>query len=298
PSRGGICWFCASNSENSFNPNQNSFNDSQNLSDYSPQPQYKTYSCKLSGNNLHYGYDCPPRFPLVDEQKPANLAIQQEEGEQADDEEMLQDKEKFMQDTQTFLEKFNRYSFGVTPRVLSIAWETISKIKYVFTEPEEIPELMCKLLEDVRNIHVELAEYINSLSWNSPTFFFYDDEEDSVQYKEYLEKSPDAITPILPTEEPEYSLSIGYEHLSTIPETELDEVIESSAKNLLPIPKINSEEIDPHCFNVESDFVESLSNHDALIDSSSKFDYLEEFFGALMPTSIADEERIRREHEE
>nr|GEV14143.1 hypothetical protein [Tanacetum cinerariifolium] len=43
---------------------------------------------------------------------------------------------------------------------------------------------------------------------------------------------------------------------------------------------------------------ESLSNHDALIDSSLKFDYLEEFSGALMPTSIADEERIRREHEE
>nr|GFA91131.1 hypothetical protein [Tanacetum cinerariifolium] len=45
-----------------------------------------------------------------------------------------------------------------------------------------------------------------------------------------------AITPVLPTEEPEYSLSMGYEHLSTIPETKLDEVTESSAKNLLPIP--------------------------------------------------------------
>nr|GEV13691.1 reverse transcriptase domain-containing protein [Tanacetum cinerariifolium] len=48
----------------------------------------------------------------------------------------------------------------------------------------------------------------------------------------------------------------------------------------------------------DSDFVETLSNHDALIDSSSKFDYLEEFSSALMPTSIVDEERIRREHAE
>nr|GFB81382.1 hypothetical protein [Tanacetum cinerariifolium] len=116
----------------------------------------------------------------------ANLAIQQEQEEQADYEEMLPDREKFMQDTQTFLEKFNRYSFGVTPRVLSIAWERISKIKYVFTKPEEIPELMCKLLEDVRNIPVDLAIYINSPSWNRPTFFFFDDEEDSILYKEYL----------------------------------------------------------------------------------------------------------------
>nr|GEU43126.1 hypothetical protein [Tanacetum cinerariifolium] len=39
----------------------------------------------------------------------------------------------------------------------------------------------------------------------------------------------------LPTEVPANSLSIGDEHLSTIPETESDEVIKSSVKNLLPI---------------------------------------------------------------
>nr|GFB97891.1 hypothetical protein [Tanacetum cinerariifolium] len=44
------------------------------------------------------------------------------------------------------------------------------------------------------------------------------------------------IAPILSTEEPDHSLSMGYEHLSTTPETESDEVIESSTKNLLPIP--------------------------------------------------------------
>nr|GEX73651.1 hypothetical protein [Tanacetum cinerariifolium] len=193
-----------------------------------------------------------------------------------------------------------------------------------------------------------------------------DDEEHFIKYKEYLEKSSDAIAPVLLTEEPEYSLTMGYEHLSTISETESDEVIKSSLKNLVPIPseyevtsydesecdvpikdesspvfttfsnplfdcnddftfsddeslsnkdvsmkdfkdysnplfddeEINSDDIDPHCFNAESDLIESLSNHDTLIDSSSKFDYLEEFSGELMPTSIANEERIRREHEE
>nr|GEX40068.1 hypothetical protein [Tanacetum cinerariifolium] len=150
-----------------------------------------------------------------------------------------------------------------------------------------------------------------------------------------------AISPILSTEEPEHSLSMGYEHLSTTPEIELDEVIESSAKNLLPIPsecevtledeskcdmpiqdqsslvfttfsnplfkdnddldssddeslpnkdvpaeefkiysnplfdndEINSDKLDPHCFNVEYDFVEYLLNRDTFIDSSSKFDF-------------------------
>nr|GEX83047.1 hypothetical protein [Tanacetum cinerariifolium] len=54
-----------------------------------------------------------------------------------------------------------------------------------------------------------------------------------------------AIAPILSTKEPEYSPSMGYEHLSTTPKTELDEVTESSAKNLLPIPsecKVTSED--------------------------------------------------------
>nr|GEV94901.1 hypothetical protein [Tanacetum cinerariifolium] len=201
---------------------------------------------------------------------------------------------------------------------------------------------MCKLLKDVRNIREELAEFINSPSWNRPNFFYDNDEEYSILYKEYLENFSNVIAPVLPIEEPEYSLSMGYEHLSTISETESDEVIKSSVKNLLPIPskyevtsndesecdvpvkdesspvfttfsnplfddnddftsndeEINSNEIDPHYFNVESDFVESLSNRDTLIDSSLKFDYLEEFSNALMPTSIIDEERIRREHEE
>nr|GEV57468.1 hypothetical protein [Tanacetum cinerariifolium] len=45
-----------------------------------------------------------------------------------------------------------------------------------------------------------------------------------------------ANTPDLPTKEPEYSLSMEDEHLSTIPEMESDEVIKSSVKNLVPIP--------------------------------------------------------------
>nr|GEX05665.1 hypothetical protein [Tanacetum cinerariifolium] len=44
-----------------------------------------------------------------------------------------------------------------------------------------------------------------------------------------------AIAPVLPTEEPEYSLSMGYENLSTISETKSNEVIKSSVKNFVPI---------------------------------------------------------------
>nr|GEW60356.1 hypothetical protein [Tanacetum cinerariifolium] len=171
------------------------------------------------------------------------------------------------------------------PKVLLIDWERFFEIKHAFTDtqyqPEEIQELMCKLLEDVRNIKEELSEFTNSLSWDRP--MIVDDKEHSIQFRLYLENLSKATAPILPTEEPEYSLSMGDEHLSTIPETESDEVIKSSVKNLVPIPSKSEVTFD---------------NENTLFHSSSKFDYLEEFSGELMPTSIINEERIKREHEE
>nr|GFA33662.1 hypothetical protein [Tanacetum cinerariifolium] len=44
------------------------------------------------------------------------------------------------------------------------------------------------------------------------------------------------ITPVLSTEEPKNSLSMGDEHLDTISATESDEVIKSSVEDLAPIP--------------------------------------------------------------
>nr|GEY21837.1 hypothetical protein [Tanacetum cinerariifolium] len=35
-----------------------------------PQHHVDTYSCELCGNDSHYGYDCPPWFPLIYEQEP------------------------------------------------------------------------------------------------------------------------------------------------------------------------------------------------------------------------------------
>nr|GEU49980.1 hypothetical protein [Tanacetum cinerariifolium] len=89
---------------------------------------------------------------------------------------------------------------------------------------------MSKLVEDVRNINEELSDYTNSRSWNRP--IFYDNDEHSW---EYIEKSSKAITPVLPTEEPEYSLSMRDKHLSTISETKSDEYIKSSVDKLVPI---------------------------------------------------------------
>ncbi|GKE39606.1 hypothetical protein Tco_1463011 [Tanacetum coccineum] len=104
-----------------------------------------------------------------------------------------------------------------------------------------------------------------------------------------------AITPDLPTKEPEYSLSMGDEHLNTIPEKESDELIKSSVENLVPIPSEsevtfdNESECDMPVFDDFTTFSNPLfdSNDDFTSSddeslSDEDFDYLlEEVSGEL-----------------
>nr|GEV67138.1 RNA-directed DNA polymerase, eukaryota [Tanacetum cinerariifolium] len=142
--------------------------------------------------------------------------------------------------------KFNRYSFFETPKVLLLAWDRVFEIKDApgtkQSKPEDIQELFRQLLNDVQNIHEELAEYINTPGWNRPVCYDDDDDDDDVDYTI-------AITPVLSTEEPIDSLSMGDEHLDTIPATGSDKVIKSSVEDLVPILS-ESEGITEHMCDV------------------------------------------------
>nr|GEY00536.1 hypothetical protein [Tanacetum cinerariifolium] len=104
-----------------------------------------------------------------------------------------------------------------------------------------------------------------------------------------------AITPVKPVlsiEEPDNSLSIGDEHLDTIPATESDEFIKSGVENLIPIPS-ESEGIPEHMcdvpfhdnsppldvsndqFEVLSESNEEFSSTDDKSFSFDKIDYVE-----------------------
>ncbi|GKA82619.1 hypothetical protein Tco_0789367 [Tanacetum coccineum] len=172
---------------------------------------------------------------------------------------MIDDVEVLMKDIYTFLRKFSRVSFGVTPKIILIAWERFGEIKHALTDKqyrqEDIQELMSKLLADVRNISEELSEYINCPSWNRPIFNDNDDDEYTIIYSK-----PKAITPDLPIEEPDNSRIMGDEHLDTIP----------SVENLVPIPSefegISDDACDvpvcedPSTFDALNDHSEILSN--------------------------------------
>ncbi|GJV42354.1 hypothetical protein Tco_1420794 [Tanacetum coccineum] len=180
----------------------------------------------------------------------------------------------------TFLRKFSRIPFGITPKVILISWERFGEIKDALMDKQyrqkDIQELMSKLLEDVRNIEEELPEYINYPSWNRPLFYFDDDDDEYT----VIWIKPKAITPVLPIEEPYNSLSMGDEHLDTIPATESDEVIKSSVEILVPIPSeiegISDDTCDvsvgedPSTFDALSDDSEILS--DSNVDGTSSDD--------------------------
>ncbi|GKA13053.1 hypothetical protein Tco_0692599, partial [Tanacetum coccineum] len=170
-------------------------------------------------------------------------------------------------------------------------------------QPEDIQELLRKLLIDVQIISEELADFINTPNWNRPAFYYDDDDDDDEEYTF-------AITPVLPTKEPDNSLSMRDKHLR---KTESDELIKSSDENLVPIPsefedfsdiELMTSEVmrrprfysENDRFNTESYLLESLLNRDTLMDSSPKIDSLfDEFAGELItiPPRI-----VNREHEE
>nr|GEU84022.1 hypothetical protein [Tanacetum cinerariifolium] len=88
---------------------------------------------------------------------------------------------------------------------------------------------------------LEQWAYLSTHSSKRFNSFCYDDDDD--------EDYTITVTPSLSIEEPDNSLSMGDEHLDTIPATKLDEFINSSVENLIPIPS-ESEGIHEHMCDV------------------------------------------------
>nr|GFB32528.1 reverse transcriptase domain-containing protein [Tanacetum cinerariifolium] len=204
---------------------------------------------------------------------------------------------------------------GDTPSISKYKFQSLNKVDFIDAGESDFysEEIEIFLNDDSIPIGVE-----NSV---------FNMEEDILFLERLLSEDPSPPLSMNPNqakssiEEPEHSFSMGYEHFNTTFVMKLDEVVESSIKNLVsasddvtsndedvPIEEskvhsnllfdddeINSDELESH---VESNVVESLSNHDALIDSSQKFDNLDEFYRPLIYIHIDEEERIRREHAE
>ncbi|GJX58560.1 hypothetical protein Tco_0289950 [Tanacetum coccineum] len=191
-----------------------------------------------------------------------------------------------METIQAFLKEYDHIPPEEKCMALLLAEERFLKIKQAVEEeqnqPEVIQELLLKLMNDLQILNgiqpkqEEPAAQSFLLNWNFPMA----DDEYTIIYRK-----PKAITPDLPTEEPDNSLSMGDEHLNTILKME-----KSSVENLVPIPsdfKGISEDIcdvsscDNDHFYAEFGLINSLLSRDISI-TSPKIDFLpEKFAGEL-----------------
>nr|GEU65786.1 hypothetical protein [Tanacetum cinerariifolium] len=164
-------------------------------------------------------------------------------------EEVFQAKKDLMKSIQTFLDKFNCIPFGEMPKILLQAWENFFAILHA--QPEDSNELFQKLLEDLQIKNKELAEYISSSSWNHLTFF-NDNEEHSIQYKEYLENYSneiDASNSNQEKEKPPQDSDIQFYCMHN----DVDDLIESALNS-----KLLSINLRPQCLDKEKHEVKNV----------------------------------------
>nr|GEZ28760.1 hypothetical protein [Tanacetum cinerariifolium] len=162
----------------------------------------------------HYGYNCPPKVPIIPDPKPFN--------NQTIDE-LPQTLPSF--DPTCYSKNGNSFTYDSKSNL-------VDDFPNVFNAPPQTPTYSYEFYgTDAYYGHdcslQELAVYINTPSWDRPTICYNDDDDEDCII---------AITPILSTEEPDNSLSMGDEHLDTIPKMGSEEFIKSSVENIVPIP--------------------------------------------------------------
>nr|GEU63848.1 hypothetical protein [Tanacetum cinerariifolium] len=164
------------------------------------------------------------------------------------------------------------------------------KVKNVVEQPAKRRNRNIQSLQNFRVVHK------NSISLNTSQIY-----------------SIHAIAPILSTKEPEHLLSMGYEHLSITPETESDEVTESNAENLLPIPSKcevtleDKKECDvpifensPVCDDHSDIFSDSKIDDDILVydDDFEDIEYVEASLPDPEIVSVEEENGVEEENDE
>ncbi|GJR12565.1 hypothetical protein Tco_0795217 [Tanacetum coccineum] len=127
---------------------------------------------------------------------------------------------------------------------MSIQDMEVRKQQYLEEMRKIIKEKELRQREQAANLStctVEPSRCFNSIYYDDD-----DDDERTIPLNEIFSQIPPsiAITPILPTMEPEDSLIMGDENLSTIPEKESDEFIKSSVEDLVPIPSESEDTTD------------------------------------------------------
>nr|GEV71394.1 hypothetical protein [Tanacetum cinerariifolium] len=160
--------------------------------------------------------------------------------------------------------------------------------------------------QEVKNVVEQTAECGNRTIGSLQNFKVI--HKSSISLNTSQISSIHAIAPILSTKEPEHPLSMGYEHLNITLETESDEVTESNAENLLPIPsecEVTSED-ESKCDVPISENSPIFDNHSEIFSDSKNDDDISvydddfediEYVEALLsyPEIVSEEENVEND---
>nr|GEW98291.1 hypothetical protein [Tanacetum cinerariifolium] len=257
--RDGFCSLCNSRNSCIYDLNPNSF-DCPPDSCHPPHPTYETYSCDSYGNDSHFGYDCQPQFPLNYESE------------------------------QGYIENYNSYPYdssslpqqypccedcGVLPEADHCQTQQYTVNHPIFNAHNDLLSSQIMLMEQMTSLtsmckmacqiiqkkqrekKIKKEQAANARCWKIPACC---DDDDNYNF---------AIT----LNEPVDSLSMGDEHLYTIPATESDEFIKSSVENLVPNLSEFEDECEcdmPDCDDSQTTKFSTFSN--PLFDDSTSSD--------------------------
>nr|GEX79661.1 hypothetical protein [Tanacetum cinerariifolium] len=220
----------------------------------------KPCTCELCGRGAHYGYNCPLKVPFVPDPKPFN--------NQTIDE-LLQTLPSF--DPTCYSEDGNSFTYDSTSNLVHdspnfpiihqpirektcvelLAEEQEANIDtqpfqyFVVPQPPK-EEMSVEFLREKRNKMDSVKNFLRT--FNRISFYELPKDRPIVCYDDDDEEDyVIAVTPSLSTEEPNNSLSMGYEHLNTVSATESNEFIKSSVENLVLIPSEFEDILDNMC---------------------------------------------------
>nr|GEZ53807.1 hypothetical protein [Tanacetum cinerariifolium] len=206
-----------------------------------------------NSNSLGFDQTQPPQFPVI-HPPPQETSIK-----------ILHDQENVINAVKTFLRKFNRISFFETPKVLLLAWDRVFEIKDALGnkqyKPKDIKALFGKLLDDLQNIHEELAdmgdEHLDTISTTESDEFIKPSVENLVPNPSESEGENECDVPAGFTTFSNVLFDAEYDFDSSNDQSFSDEDLpEKIYSNPLFDEEIIPMKIDPHSFNIDSFFDE------------------------------------------
>nr|GEY73785.1 hypothetical protein [Tanacetum cinerariifolium] len=294
-------------------------------------PTYETYSGDTCGNDSHFGYDCSPQFPLNYEPEPGyiqnynsyphdspsfpqqypccedygvthepyqcqptNADYYHEQNYCYDSTSIGFDQSQPQQYTVNHPIFNAHHDYLDSQNELSI---TLTKLKEQMTSFTLFCEMACQIVQKKQEEkRIEEQQAAKAQNWKLPVCYDDDDDEESSNSlnDNIISELPPCVA-VTPTE-PVDSLSMGDEHLDTIPATQSDEFIKSCVENLIPNPSESEGEYECDVPASFTTFSNVLFDADYDSDSSDDQSLSDEHFSKnIYSNPLFDEEIIPME---